>query len=84
MRTVEFGAHDRFVLIPVGLGKSLKQFFVFVFAAILYAGFAPGGVIIQKAWTGSWPLFALGLGAVCAGSVLVPLLLPLFRLDPFP
>ena len=77
MRTVEFGTRDRLALIPVELGKSLKQFFVFVFAAILYAGFAPGGVIIQKAWTGSWPLFALGLGAVCAGSVLVPLLLPL-------
>jgi hypothetical protein len=58
------------------LGESLKRFLIFAFVALLYAGLAPGGVILQRAWIGVWPLFALGLAAVLSGSVLVPLLLP--------
>ena len=58
------------------LGESLKRFLIFAFVAILYAGLAPGGVVLQMAWVGVWPLFALGLAAVFSGSVIVPLLLP--------
>ena len=76
MRRVEFNALDRLVLVPMELGGSLKRFLVFAFVAILYAGLTPGGVVLARAWMGVWPLFALGLGAALAGSVLVPLLLP--------
>jgi len=76
MRRVEFTLRDRSVLIPIEVGQSLKRFLVFAFVAILYAGLAPGGVVLQRAWLGVWPLFALGLGAILSGSVLVPLLLP--------
>ena len=83
MRRVEFGFRDRLVLVPMELGKSLKLFFVYAFVAILYAGLTPGGVVLQKAWAGVWPLFALGLGAVLAGSVLTPLLLSYVPLQAF-
>ena len=76
MRRVRFGTLDRLILVPVELTRSLKLFLVFALVAILYAGLTPGGVELQKAWVGVWPLFALGMGAVLAGSVLVPLLLP--------
>ena len=77
MRAVRFGARDRAALVPMEVGQSLMRFPAFAFVAILYAGLGPGGVTLGRAWTGSWPLFALGLGAVLSGSVLVPLLLPL-------
>jgi len=65
------------------VGESLKRFLVFAFGALLYAGLAPGGVVLQRAWAGVWPLFALGLGAVFSGSVFVPLLLPWVPLRAF-
>ena len=76
MRKITFGLLDRLVLVPMEMGKSLKLFLGFAFAAIIYAGLAPNGVALQKAWTGVWPLLALGLGSVLAGSVLAPVLLP--------
>jgi hypothetical protein len=76
MRRVEFALHDRLLLVPMELGESLKRFLIFAFVALLYAGLAPGGVVLQRAWVGIWPLFALGLAAVFSGSVLVPVLLP--------
>jgi len=77
MRRVTFATRDRLVLIPMELGRSLKLFLVFAFAAILYAGLAPGGVLLQRAWIGALPLLGLGLGACFSGSLLVPLLLPI-------
>ncbi len=76
MRTIRFDLLDRLVLVPMEVGKSLKLFLAFAFAALIYAGFGPGGVALEKAWTGFWPLLALGLGSVAAGSVLTPVLLP--------
>ena len=79
MRRVEFSALDRLVLVPMELGRSLKLFLVFAFVAILYAGLDPGRRgAARKHGRASGRLFALGLGAALAGSVLVPLLLPLF------
>jgi hypothetical protein len=83
MRRVEFTLHDRLLLVPMEVGESLKRFLVFAFGALLYAGLAPGGVVLQRAWAGVWPLFALGLGAVFSGSVFVPLLLPWVPLRAF-
>ncbi len=77
MRAVSFDVQDRAVLVPMEVGQSLRRFPAFAFAAILFAGLGPGGVTLGRAWAGSWPLFALGLGAILSGSVLVPLLLPL-------
>jgi CO dehydrogenase/acetyl-CoA synthase delta subunit len=76
MRRVRFETPDRLALVPVELGRALKLFLVFAFAVILFAGLSPAGVVLQKAWNGAWPLFALGMGAALAGSFLVPLLLP--------
>jgi hypothetical protein len=76
MRAVRFDAVDRLVLVPMEAGRSLMRFPAFAFVALLFAGLGPGGVTLGRAWAGSWPLFALGLGAVLAGSILVPLLLP--------
>jgi len=76
MRKVRFNTADRLVLVPIELGSALKLFLVYALVAILFTGLTPGGVVLKKAWIGMWPLFALGLGAIAAGSVLVPILLP--------
>jgi hypothetical protein len=83
MRAVRFGARERAVLVPAEVGQSLMRFPAFAFVAILYSGLGPGGVTLGRAWSGSWPLFSLGLGAVLSGSVLVPLLLPLLPVRAF-
>lgn len=83
MEKVDFALRDRLVLVPMEMGKALKQFLVFAFAALIYAGLAPGGVDVQKALLGAWPLLVLGLGSVLAGSVLVPALLPWIPFRPF-
>jgi hypothetical protein len=83
MEKVDFGLRDRLVLVPMELGKALKLFFVFAFAALIYAGLARGGVVLQSAWVGVWPLLALGLGSALAGSVLAPALLPWIPVRPF-
>ena len=76
MRQVRFGIVDRMVLTPMELGQSLLRFSVFALAAFIVAGLTPGGVVFGKAWSGAWPLFVLGLGAIFSGSFIVPLLLP--------
>jgi hypothetical protein len=65
------------------IGQSLMRVPAFAFAVLLYAGLGPGGVNLGRAWAGAWPLFALGLGSVFAGSLLVPMLLPYIPLRPF-
>ncbi|HUJ76147.1 MAG TPA: mercury methylation corrinoid protein HgcA [bacterium] len=76
MERVDFKLRDRLVLVPMEVGKALKLFLVFAFVALIYAGLTPGGVALQRAWTGVLPLLALGLGSIGAGSVLAPSLLP--------
>jgi len=76
MRAVRFGMRDRLVLVPMEIGQSLLRVPAFAFAALIYAGLGPGGINLGRAWAGVWPLFALGLGSVFAGSLLVPMLLP--------
>ena len=83
MRAVGFGMRDRLVLAPMEIGQSLMRIPAFAFAALLYAGLGPDGVNIGRAWAGAWPLFALGLGSVFAGSLLVPMLLPYIPLRSF-
>jgi len=76
MTEIRFSIGDRLALTPWELGRSLKAWAVFVLGAFLYAGATPSGVLVDKAWAGTWPLDALGLGAVFAGSFLAPALLP--------
>ena len=83
MRAVRFGMRDRLVLAPMEIGQSLMRFPAFAFAALIYAGLGPGGVNLGRAWACAWPLFALGLGSVFAGSLLVPMLLPYIPLRSF-
>jgi len=81
MCAVRFSARDRLSLSLIEMGRSMLLFPVFAFGALIVAGLGPGGVSLERAWAGVWPLFALGLGSVCAGSFLVPVALPLI---PFP
>ena len=71
---VWFGVRDALSLTPVELGLSLLRFPAFAFAALLFAGLGPGGVNLDRALRGSWPLLALGLLAIACGSLLAPLL----------
>ncbi len=76
MRAVRFTLRDRLGVSLMEVGRSLLIFPVFAFGALIVAGLGPGGVSLERAWTHVWPLFALGLGSVCAGSFLVPSALP--------
>lgn len=80
MRTVRFSLRDRLVLTPAEVVQSLMRFPAFAFAALIVTGLGPDGVSLGRAWAGAWPLFGLGLGSICAGSFLAPLLLPLIPL----
>jgi hypothetical protein len=82
MLETRFSLIDRLILTPLELAQSLKKFAVFVLAAFLYSGSTPTGVAFDKGWSDAWPLYALGLGAVLAGSFLAPLLLPWIPLRP--
>jgi len=69
-----FAATDAAALAPAELGRSLLLYPGFAFAALLFAGFGPGGVSVERALSGSWPLLVMGLAAALAGSVLGPIL----------
>jgi hypothetical protein len=77
MSIVRFSLRDRLGLSLMETGRSLLVFPVFAFGALIVAGLGPGGVSLERAWADVWPLFALGLGSVCAGSFLVPVSLPI-------
>lgn len=77
MCAIRFSLRDRLALSLMEMGRSLLIFPVFAFGAIIVAGLGPGGVSLGRAWADVWPLFALGLGSVYAGSFLVPVSLPL-------
>ncbi|HVO39332.1 MAG TPA: mercury methylation corrinoid protein HgcA [Spirochaetia bacterium] len=76
MSEVRFSITDRLALTPWEVGRSLKAWAVFVLGAFLYSGATPSGVLVDRAWPGTWTLAALGLGAVFAGSFLAPAILP--------
>jgi hypothetical protein len=69
-----FSVLDALVLTPVELGRSLMWYPGFTFAAVLYAGLGPGGVTLDRAFVGSWPLLLLGLASIVCGSLLAPVL----------
>ena len=83
MRAVSFTTLDRLTLAPMEIGQSLMRFPAFAFVALIFAGLGPEGVNLGRALGEGWPLLALGLGSVLAGSFLFPLLLPLLPLRPF-
>lgn len=83
MRAVSFTTVDRLTLVPMEIGQSLMRFPAFAFVALIFAGLGPGGVTLGRALSEGWPLLALGLGSVFAGSFLFPLLLPLLPLRAF-
>jgi hypothetical protein len=83
MRAVSFTTLDRVTLVPMEIGQSLMRFPAFAFVALIYAGLGPGGVSLGRALNDGWPLLALGLGSILAGSALVPLLLPWIPLRAF-
>ena len=83
MHTVRFSLRDRLILGLAETARSLLLFPVFAFGALIAAGLGPDGVSLGRAWLGVWPLFALGLGSICAGSFLVPACLPLIPFRAF-
>jgi hypothetical protein len=76
MRRVRFGFADRAVLVPLEIRNAIGPWCAFALFALIYAGVTRRGIRIDAAWAGGWPLLALGAGAILAGSVLTPLLLP--------
>jgi hypothetical protein len=82
MQQVTFTLTERLVLTPRELSRSGKHFVVFAFAALIYAGFGPGGVNISRAMSGGWQLLVLGLAGIACGSLIAPLL-PAGRLPGF-
>ena len=77
-----FTAADALALLPAELGRSLRFYPAFAFAAILFAGLGPGGVSLGAALGGSWPLLVLGLAAVLAGSGIAPVVYTALRFVP--
>ena len=69
-----FTVADGAALAPAELGRSLLKYPGFAFAALLFAGLGPGGVSLERALTSSWPLGAMGLAGILAGSLLAPIL----------
>ncbi len=83
MRAVRFSLPDRLSISLTEMARSLLLFPVFAFGALIAAGLGPDGVSLDRAWVGVWPLFALGLGSICAGSLFVPAALPLIPFRAF-
>ena len=69
-----FSVLDALTLTPVEVGRSLMRYPGFAFAALIFAGLGPGGVTLDRAFTGSWPLLVLGAAAVICGSLFSPVL----------
>jgi hypothetical protein len=76
MRRVRFGLADRAVLVPLEVRGAFGPWCAFALFTLAYAAVTRRGILVDAAWTTGWPLLALGAGAVLAGSVLTPLLLP--------
>jgi acetyl-CoA decarbonylase/synthase complex subunit gamma len=76
MRRVRFNLADRAVLVPLEVRGAFGRWCAFALLALVYVAVTRRGIRIDAAWAGGWPLLALGAGAVLAGSVLTPLLLP--------
>ena len=83
MNAVRFSLRDRLSLSLAEIARSLLLFPVFAFGALIVAGLGPEGVSLERAWVGVWPLFALGMGSACAGSLFVPAALPLLPFRAF-
>jgi acetyl-CoA decarbonylase/synthase complex subunit gamma len=76
MRRKTFGLGERVVLIPVELTETLKYGAILVPAVFLLAGLGGPGPFWANAWHfGLFAVYAL-LGAIVAGAVLTPILLP--------
>jgi acetyl-CoA decarbonylase/synthase complex subunit gamma len=76
MRRKTFGLGERVVLIPVELTETLKYGAILVPAVFLLAGLGGPGPFWVNAWHfGLFAVYAL-LGAIVAGAVLTPILLP--------
>jgi hypothetical protein len=67
---------------PAQIGRSLKGWTGFAFAGLVYAGLGPGGVNLQRALSGGWPLLLLGLAGVLCGSFFGPILYAAFPFVP--
>jgi hypothetical protein len=76
MRRVRFDLADRAVLVPLEVRNAVGPWCAFALFALIYTAVSHRGIRIDAAWTGSWPLLALGAGTVLAGAVLTPLTLP--------
>ena len=76
------GVLDTLALTPAELGRALMLFPGFAFAVLLYAGLGPGGVSVDRAFAGAWPLLLLGCASVVCGSLVAPVLSALFPRSP--
>lgn len=75
-RTIRFGLLDRAVLAPMELVPALNRFALLALGLLAVFGLYPRGVLFGNALTEGAVAVLLGLAAVVAGTVAVPILLP--------
>ena len=83
MRRVRFSLIDRAKLVPMEALPALGKTALFILIAALLLGITRTGIMYKQAVDGVIPFVIAGLTAVFTGSVLVPLLLPVFPFRKF-
>ncbi|MBD3240229.1 MAG: hypothetical protein GF331_06550 [Chitinivibrionales bacterium] len=75
-RRVRFSLLHRLALTPMELVPALRHYLLFALGALAFFGLEPDGILFREAWARGRLFLGLGLGAVLAGTVALPLLLP--------
>lgn len=83
MRLVKFTLRERAAVIPIEVSQSGKYLLYLMIGTGILFGLQPEGLIFRAAVSGGYHFGALGLASVFAGSVAVPLLLPLIPFRSF-
>jgi hypothetical protein len=76
IRTVKFSLWDRLILTPMEFIPAMRKFLWVILGCAAIMGMQPSGILFSPAIMHSWPLIAIGLLALLAGTVITPLLLP--------
>ena len=83
MRRMNFAFFDRLALVPMEFFPALKKGFLISIVLMALAGLTINGIMFDSALTLGAPLLLALLTAIVTGSVLHPLLLPLFPVRAF-
>jgi hypothetical protein len=83
MRTVEFSWLDRLILTPMELVQGFKYAFLFLLLLFILLGFSSRPFSLSQTWIKGEPLVWAAVGALLAGALLTPLLLPILPFRSF-